>query len=216
MKSNFKPLLATFEGYGPRGIPKSSGIYAIINSSSGRCYLGSSRDLYRRYYHHQRELRGGYHRNEPLQSDFSKDGAANFVFTVLEFCPKQKLIETENRWIPSFVSSGFLYNRDQRAGPGTGKTCEATRAEMSASATELWRDPERRARMSARLKGRVMSARPFALVSPEGVLHTGINRQEFCRKMGLWGSAITRVANGDAPHHKGWTRPKFEIQEIEI
>lgn len=50
------------------------------------------------------------------------------------------------------------------------------------------------------------TSRYFELLSPSGELHTGKNMTDFCRKNNLTPSAVCRVLNGKAKHHKGWTK----------
>jgi group I intron endonuclease len=48
--------------------------------------------------------------------------------------------------------------------------------------------------------------REFALLSPEGELHTGSNVTAFCRAHGLQQQNITQVLLGNRHSHKGWKR----------
>lgn len=46
----------------------------------------------------------------------------------------------------------------------------------------------------------------FVLRNPDGVVHTGVNVRAFCRDNSLDPSAINKVLNDKASHHKGWTK----------
>jgi predicted GIY-YIG superfamily endonuclease len=47
--------------------PKQAGVYAIRHVGSGKVYIGSAQNLWRRGRDHVRMLRGGYHPNPHLQ-----------------------------------------------------------------------------------------------------------------------------------------------------
>lgn len=44
----------------------------------------------------------------------------------------------------------------------------------------------------------------FALIDPDGNLHTGRNLEKFCREHGLTRTSISRLKTGTRKHHKGW------------
>jgi hypothetical protein len=64
----------------------SSGIYAIVNTLSGKKYIGSSTNIHRRLMHHRWQLTNGVHSNEDLQKDWAKCGETMFSFTPLFEC----------------------------------------------------------------------------------------------------------------------------------
>lgn len=70
------------------------GIYKIENRLSGKFYIGSSSNLYRRYSDHLRELERNTHSNPKLQASWNKYGRDNFEFSIIEEC---SLFELQNR-----------------------------------------------------------------------------------------------------------------------
>lgn len=66
-------------------IYRQSGIYKIENILNGDFYVGSSIDVYKRYYQHRTLLKRNKHWSTHLQNSWNKYGADNFVFTVLEY-----------------------------------------------------------------------------------------------------------------------------------
>lgn len=60
------------------------GIYKITNLINNKFYIGSSSNLKKRLYEHQRELNLGVHTNKHLQSAWNKYGEENFKFEVVE------------------------------------------------------------------------------------------------------------------------------------
>lgn len=62
------------------------GVYQITNTTDGKIYVGKSRDINKRWRNHRYQLKKGVHPNPHLQSAYQLDGAAAFVYAVLEEC----------------------------------------------------------------------------------------------------------------------------------
>lgn len=74
-----------------------SGIYQIkINNSF---YIGSSRNIQRRYWEHLWKLKNKKHPNIHLQYLYNKYGEEKFELSILENCTINCLIEKEQYWI---------------------------------------------------------------------------------------------------------------------
>jgi group I intron endonuclease len=80
-------------------IPRASGIYKIVCTSTGKVYIGSSTDLRGRKSDHWSALRRGDHRNRMLQSAWNKYGENAFTYEVLELVLVSFLLEREQYWI---------------------------------------------------------------------------------------------------------------------
>lgn len=81
-----------------------AGIYRIINSSNGKCYVGSSIDINRRRLEHFSALLHNRHVNNHLQNAYNKYGKDSFIFEVIENLEitnniKEDLLEREQFWI---------------------------------------------------------------------------------------------------------------------
>jgi group I intron endonuclease len=61
-----------------------AGIYVIVNTVTGRFYLGSTTDFYKRRSHYASAFRGSGWCNSGLKKDVQKYGASLFVFRVIE------------------------------------------------------------------------------------------------------------------------------------
>lgn len=94
-----------------------SGIYRIFTCHSGKVYVGSTKNLRKRYKEHKNELEGHRHCNIHLQRAFDKYGEDSFYFDVLEYCPEENLIEREQYWLDSIP---FLFNICKIAGNCAG------------------------------------------------------------------------------------------------
>lgn len=84
-----------------------SGIYQIINSKNNKSYVGSSKSIYNRIYHHKIALQHNKHGNTHLQRSWNKYGEENFNYKVLELIEnptKERLEEREDYWINFYES----------------------------------------------------------------------------------------------------------------
>lgn len=76
-----------------------SGIYKILNTITGKFYIGSASNIQFRWNYHKSYLRLGTHYNKHLQSAWNKYWEVNFQFIILEKVEKEKLIEREQFWL---------------------------------------------------------------------------------------------------------------------
>lgn len=74
---------------------KFSGIYIILNKLNGKKYVGSSKNIYSRWMKHRALLRINKHYNPHLQNAWNKYGENSFLFSVLERCSAEILLEKE-------------------------------------------------------------------------------------------------------------------------
>lgn len=105
-----------------------TGIYKITCLANNKSYIGQSVSIKRRWATHKRELASGIHYNEYLQNAYNKYGKDNFVYEILELCPKEKLNEREQFYIKIFntFEDGFNcdlggHNTSGEANPMSGK-----------------------------------------------------------------------------------------------
>lgn len=80
-----------------------SGIYKI--EINGGVYIGSATSIYQRKHRHLHDLKNNKHINSKLQNKFNKYGESEFVFSVLEYCDKSKLIDREQFYIDKLMPS---------------------------------------------------------------------------------------------------------------
>lgn len=146
-----------------------SGVYAIRCTANAKVYIGSAIKFSKRWNEHRRHLKKGIHPSPSLQRAWTKYGADEFVFEVLEFAQPADLVQAEQRWLDKvqpFSKKGFNTLTVAYSVLGFKHTADS-RAKMSASHKELEftpehranllaaaRTPERRAELSALQKGR--------------------------------------------------------------
>ncbi len=86
-------------------------IYQIRNTVTGRVYIGSSNNGWRRRQEHLRKLRLGIHDNRHLQASFTKHGEAAFEFTIVELVEESDLVHREQATVDALRGAGMpLYN----------------------------------------------------------------------------------------------------------
>jgi|688.fasta_scaffold627511_1 hypothetical protein len=112
----------------------NSGVYAIKHRESGRCYVGSSKDMVRRMKLHQYFLDKNVHHSTKLQRAWNKYGKEAFEFSMLLKCDVKNLLMYEQIAINGFDSANAGFNVCVKAGSREGTPHdEATLCKMRES-----------------------------------------------------------------------------------
>jgi group I intron endonuclease len=111
-----------------------SAVYKISCSVSGNLYIGSSKDVYRRWILHRCDLRKDRHHAFKLQRAWNKHGEDSFAIEILEAVPDlAELIARERYWLlalrPKYNSSldPVATNTGKKLGPLSAETKEKIR-----------------------------------------------------------------------------------------
>jgi group I intron endonuclease len=75
------------------------GIYKITNTQTGMFYIGSSKNIKRRFWEHESKLRNNSHVNYKLQNSWNKYGNDNFKFEVLKETRIDELLIEEQKYL---------------------------------------------------------------------------------------------------------------------
>lgn len=78
---------------------KIIGIYKITNTITGDCYIGSSKDVKKRWTAHKSPSRWNEHPNCPMYIDMKQYGVDKFEFQVIAEVEEGKLKEMEQQFI---------------------------------------------------------------------------------------------------------------------
>lgn len=87
-----------------------SGVYQILNLVTGKRYIGSSKNIVKRFNAHKNSSEIRKHSNTHLMNSFRKYGLENFQLSVIEECGVDILFEREQYWV-DFYGIENLYNQ---------------------------------------------------------------------------------------------------------
>ena len=113
---------------------KICGIYQILNTANGKCYIGSSVNIKTRWGQHKRKLTINNSPNIKLQQAWNKHGEISFEFNIIELVTdnKEELYKKEQFYINKFDSVNNGYNILPSAGSRFGyKASEETKNKLS-------------------------------------------------------------------------------------
>lgn len=179
------------------------GIYKIEHIECGKSYIGSAKNIKKRWLEHKNALQSGRHHSIKLQRAWDKYGEESFSFEILEIVESDDaLIYTEQKWIDVYqCASGFGYNICPKAGSSLGrKFSEETKLKMSNKATGRVATEETKRRQSAASFGKEKSDKHKRNIS--------------LGKKGKGISEATRIAVGNANRVRKYsdeTRSKLRI-----
>lgn len=109
-----------------------AGIYQIVDTG-GRCYIGSSQDMFRRWEGHQYQLRRGSHHAIRLQRGWNELGESAFTLKVIETVPNSDDLK---KWEQFYIDSRQPYYNTSR---------EATRPDVRPEVLDDRREKRERA-----------------------------------------------------------------------
>ena len=90
---------------------KLCGIYKITNTVNGKCYIGQSNDIHRRFSEHKSLNYRKEYPDKILYKAISKYGIDKFIFEVIEECEETNLNDRENYWMSELNSIKNGYNQ---------------------------------------------------------------------------------------------------------
>lgn len=86
------------------------GVYKILNTKTGKFYIGSSKDINKRFKDHIRKLKNCVHHSAKLQNSCNKHGVSSLELHIIEVCSLDRLLEREQYWIDYHNSYREGYN----------------------------------------------------------------------------------------------------------
>ncbi len=136
--------------------PCTPGLYYIVNVTTGRIYIGSSKDVRRRWRQHWSDLEAGNHHCAHLQNSWNVRGSADFEFVLIAVISDLSvMLETEDRLIKKFKKSE-IYN-STRGAVGCFHS-EETKRKIGDASRGKPRSEVTKVRISATLRGTTKSA----------------------------------------------------------
>ena len=83
---------------------KLCGVYKIENIINNKIYIGSSSNITRRWVRHKSDLKTNNHSNVYLQREYNKYRIDNFIYTIIEECDENIILDKEQYWIDYYNS----------------------------------------------------------------------------------------------------------------
>lgn len=197
------------------------GIYKIENVVNNKYYIGSSRDIDRRWSAHKRAKEKG----NLLHRAIKKHGLSDFYFEVLEECREEDLLKIEQQYLDiAFLMPHMIYNTNPLAACPPSQKGTKLSAEQCVRISVMWKGKKRgkqskehRAKLAAakigktsNMKGKKHSAETCVILSNRqkdytiysfknintGEVFTGI-QYDFYTKFGLRQSKVNDLIKGN-------------------
>jgi len=130
----------------PPLIREDAGVYALECSTTGKTYVGCSRNIEGRLRTHVNALRAGKHGNGKLQNSWNKYGERSFTFSVLQYT--SDIYACEKRWVRAFDAEKTGLNLTE-GGDGCAMNSASEVSERRAKITAAIRTKEVREKIGA-------------------------------------------------------------------
>jgi group I intron endonuclease len=138
------------------------GIYKITHRDTGKCYIGQSKDVFKRWKEHSNLA---VKKKSAIQHAFVAHGIDRFSFEVLEECDREMLNDREVHWI-SYIGSLSPNGYNLTSGGGQAFTVsDETKKKISAVQKGKKQSEEHNANISAGKKGKKQSKEHNANIS---------------------------------------------------
>lgn len=159
------------------------GIYIIRNSIDRRVYIGSSKNIKKRFERHKSDLKCSRHGNRYLQSFVNKYGLDSLEFEILDKCNEEDLLKVEEYRINEYNSlrEGFnLALPDRRI------------------FTEEHKNNVKLARINSKFNKQIN------VIQNNIIIFTG-NIDSIIKRFNVDRSSVYKIVNGKRRTHKGYT-----------
>jgi group I intron endonuclease len=206
-----------------------SGIYKIQSKvHPDRCYIGSAVSISMRWRRHRSDLNKNKHHSVKLQRHHNKYGLSDLVFSVVERCSEEVLIEREQYYIDELDP---FFNIYKIAGSPLGmKRSKEARRKMSEAAKGRRHSKETRKKIGEAQKGKKRGPRskgtirkmsenrknkvPVLQLTKEGlVVNVFESINDASRKTGAQRAGISKCLNGKQTHAGGWGWKKKTVAD---
>ena len=107
------------------------GIYAIVNSTNDKVYIGQAQDIEKRWKHHKWGLENKKHNNKHLENSYYKYGKENFNFIILHKCNEDDLNYYEMKYILIYETTNTKKGYNKTYGGDSEKPTDETRKKLS-------------------------------------------------------------------------------------
>lgn len=177
------------------------GVYIITNTTNGKAYVGSSKNVMKRIRQHFCALSGGRHFNIHLQRAFERYGAASFVVEDFVHCEEQERTTLEQKVLDCFDKNQLYNISDRTVAPHAKHLSIETRRKISEGLKKGIDRTQRSQQMHERWQNSVFRVKMHAV-------HTGRKycpTRESIEKMRA--TLKMQYASGREPWNKGRKTP---------
>lgn len=197
-------------------------IYKILCSANNHYYVGSSCQFTQRRATHLRKLRQQVHENPHLQNCYNKYGPESLVFSILESCETDRLLEREQHYIDNPPNGGRMMNINLTTVCPPKKITKLTK-DQDREIADLYVSGSSSLDIARKLgttKHRVLCSlqrsnvvrrdvhgpkpKTFTVVSPTGQIVEGENVSDFCRAHNLTRQNFVEMLEGKRKSVSGW------------
>lgn len=92
-------------------ISSFSGIYKFSNIITNKSYIGSAKNLRKRFSQHLNLLKLGKHHSIHFQNSYNKYGKDNFKYEIIEFCDEKDLLSREQYYLNTLFYAQDYINK---------------------------------------------------------------------------------------------------------
>lgn len=177
-----------------------TGVYQIYNVLSKKRYIGSSKNVKKRFNKHVGNFRHQRRTNIEMEKDYLKYGINSFVFGLIEECAEHELTDREQFYIYHY-GLNCLYNKAPLATSNKGTSVSWNRNKKGLQ--KAWN----KGMKGWHPEGAGVQPKPFSIVSPDLVLYEGNSIKKFAKEMGFT-TGIYVLINKKSEYYKGWRLPK--------
>ena len=201
---------------------KVCGVYAIRHVPSGRSYIGSSKDIQKRWWQHRASLKNGDHHADALQCLWAKDGGESLSFVVLEECLFEQLATREQCLLDAEVNPLNSASNVRCSAQDPRVAAKISAAKLSSPRPQYYDDENHRALLSLKGKERWARLTPSERKELTDTIHAEHASAEFrsamsATKKAEWArlsvdernSKMVVFRSKKRPDHKREITPKF-------
>lgn len=208
---------------------RMSGVYRIQCVVSEKSYIGSSKNIKKRWREHLHHLRHGKHHSVSLQRAWDKYGESSFAWSVIETTNDESLLQyLEQEYIDklgTYGSGGYNTSMSTTSPRGTKHRPE-TVCKMRERVIEYFKDPRNKEKHSLAQKKRFLDpeqkrllkesrAGKWLVTPPNGYPFQVSDLKEFCHKNGLRRDKMGKMGRGESEQgsYLGWSCIKLSKKE---